>query len=78
MRTLFLAAAFVLLAGPMGGPSNPTPPAWEYQIVNNLVPKTRKQVEAQFNELAAEGWEYVGPLESGRKWSGFVFRRPKN
>jgi len=55
------------------GQDKPTSrPAWELKAIS--FGADVKQVTKKFNELAADGWEYVGPLGNGL----IAFRRPND
>jgi hypothetical protein len=64
-------------------------PKWEYKVVafsGGDDPKDVKGMTADFNDLTADGWEYVGPVagqfktfgNGAQRATGFVaFRRAK-
>src|SRR5438105_464219 len=55
------------------GQSNPAPtPAWKCKAVS--LGADEKEVTKKLNELAADGWEYVGPLANGL----VAFKRPND
>src|SRR5262249_8335759 len=63
---LSMASAFFALLGPplAAGPAKTDPSGWEYKAVafdNN----DEKGTPRKLNDLAADGWEYVGPLGNG-------------
>jgi hypothetical protein len=68
------ASALVILAAvlavPVSGQEKAAIVKWEYKAVGFL--NLEKEDTKRLNELAAEGWEYVGPLANGE----VAFRRP--
>ena len=72
-----LLAVFLLTGtGPLSrarAQDKPAPkPAWELKAVS--VGADEKEATKKLNELAADGWEYVGPLANGL----VAFRRPND
>jgi hypothetical protein len=98
-RTTLMAAAVGLAAGLGIGQLAVQPaavaqapekgPKWEYKVVVFSARDDVKEVKgmtADLNDLAADGWEYVGPVagefktfgNGDQRATGFVaFRRPK-
>lgn len=60
------------------------PAKWEYKVVNVTVPRpadgsdASEKLSEQFNVLAKDGWELVGPVVSRGTFQNYVaFRRAK-
>jgi WD40 repeat protein len=58
-----LVASLVLLAGPSGFAEENPPGEWEFKSAS--FGSDEKENTRKLNDLAAEGWEYVGPLAGG-------------
>lgn len=86
---LFAAVIACLLAGFVAGTFHATPsaeaqmpakgPVAEYQVELFYDGDGTKEVTRKLNALAAEGWEYAGPIHRNddRRESTIAFRRAK-
>ena len=70
-RFSLLAASFLIILGAASCADNPGAADVEYRAVT--FGPDEKENTRKLNELAAEGWEYVGPLNS----SMVAFKRPR-
>lgn len=73
VQTVIIASLLLVLINKL----NPSPESYEYQIVN-FDRNERRQFNNYINELANDGWEYVGVLtNNGMNSKEVLFRRNK-
>jgi predicted nucleic acid-binding Zn-ribbon protein len=70
LLSVFLLAGTGLLARARGQDQTAPKPAWEWKAVS--LGADEKEATKKLNQLAAGGWEYVGPLTNGL----VAFKRP--
>jgi hypothetical protein len=55
----------------------PKPLKWEYKVVRCLNAMNEDFLTKQLNDLAQDGWEYVGPVTNVGNANSVAFRRSK-
>jgi hypothetical protein len=72
LLSVFLLTGTCPLSGARGQDKPAPKPAWEWKAVS--LGADEKKATEKLNELAADGWEYVGPLANGL----VAFKRPND
>jgi hypothetical protein len=90
MKSIVLTTALVVVMGSAlylreqpaaNAQAKSAPAVWEYKAVYTEYWHTGdptvsvKKLTEKYNELAADGWEYVGPYQGAGIYS--IFKRPK-